>query len=370
MKVLVTNATLLTLSLTQKPVISEGYVYVSNGVIHAVGEGEPPEELRYPELLLRGEERVIAPGLSSAFTVVTPYIFRFSFREIRMVDWIEYFRELSRMDTYYIAGMAFIEMVMRGITSALVTDVYLDNVARAAKDVGIYVTLAPPFNCGLDEFSPDNELRLLLDRWHGRVANVKAGILTCGTPSEKLLSISREHSIPIYVLEGSEGLEGFKGVKLIPINAGTSGMKSIAYGEGIKNWSEESGLGLGVTPSYSMLEVIRKVPLLTGKHSIDALNAAVNINPKLLGYERIGSIDVGNTANLVLFNTSEPPGWPAPNKLGQLINAVVEGGLRIESVILGDNVLVDSGESITLGYDFIVKARKRIEPLIKKFVRG
>jgi len=369
-KVLVTDATILTLSLTQAPVIPKGYVYVANGVIRAVGEGEPPEELRYPELLLRGEGRVIIPGLSSAFTVVTLYPFRFGLRGLKLNEWLHYFRELSRTDTYYVAGMAFIEMVMRGITSALVTDIYLDSVARAAADVGIYVTLAPPFNCGLDEFSPENELRLLLNRWHDRVPNVKAGILSCGRPSNRLLDVAREHSIPVYVLGEPEISGASEGVKLISINPGAPGTKTISYGEGIKHWNEDGGLGLGVKPSYSMLEVVREASTLTGKHPIDALNAAVNINPKLLGYERIGSVDVGNTANLVMFNTSEPPGWPAPKGLKQLVDAVVEGGLRVESVVLGDNILVDSGESLTLGYDFIVKARNRIEPILRKFSEG
>jgi len=367
-KVLISGSTILTLSLTQETVIPKGYVYVSSGVIHAVGKGEPPEELRYPELLLRGEGRIITPGLSSAFTVVTLYPLRFGLRRIELVEWLDYFRELSRVDTYYIAGMAFLEMVMRGITSVLVTDIYLDDVARAAKDVGIYVTLAPPFNCGLDEFSPENELRLLLSRWHGRVPNVRVGMLVCGEPTGKMLSVAREHSIPIYVLGGCRDLEGLKGVNIVPINAAVSGGRSIVYGDGVSEWNEEKGLGLGVSHSYNMLEVIRKASLLTGRHLLDALNAAVNINPRLLGYNRIGSIDVGNVANLVMYNTSEPPGWPPPKRLDQLVNAVADGDLRVESVILGNNILVDSGESLTLGYDFISRAKRRVEPIIKKYI--
>jgi cytosine/adenosine deaminase-related metal-dependent hydrolase len=363
-KVLIDKASILTLSSVTDPWISEGYVYASNGKIRAVGKGEPPEELKYPELLLNGRGRVVTPGLSSGFTIVSLYPLRYRGDTASWSEWVEYYRRLSRTDMYYISGMAFLEMVMRGVTSALVSDIYLDNVARAAVDVGLYVTLAPPFNCGLDEFSPENELRLLLSRWHEKVPNVRASILTCGDPTEEVIELAEKHSLPVYVLSGAPGRLGERAICIN--SSGYSCTKNIFYGEGSSRWVDGSGLGMGVRASYSMFPAVKEAAERTGAHPLDVLNAAVNVNPKLLGFSDYGALDVGNTANLVMFNTSEPPGWPQPSNLKQLINALVYGDLRVESVIIGENVVVDSAESLTLGYDFISKARSRLEPLVRE----
>ncbi len=364
-KVLIDKASILTLSSVTDPWISEGYVYASNGKIQAVGKGEPPEELKYPELLLNGRGRVVTPGLSSGFTIVSLYPLRYGANTASWGNWVDYYKRLSRTDMYYISGMAFLEMVMRGVTSALVSDIYLDNVARAAVDVGLYVTLAPPFNCGLDDFSPENELRLLLSRWHEKVPNVRASILTCGEPTGEVAELAEKHSLPVYVLSGPPGRLGSKA---ICVNSSEqSCAKNIFYGVGLSRWVYGSGIGMGVRASYSMFPVLREVADRTGSHPLDVLNTAVSVNPKLLGFSGYGALDVGNTANIVMFNTSEPPGWPQPSNLKQLINALVHGELRVESVIIGENVVVDSGESLTLGYDFISKARSRLEPLVKEF---
>ncbi|MGC8975910.1 MAG: amidohydrolase family protein, partial [Thermoprotei archaeon] len=192
-KVLVSNATIMTFSMKEKMLIDEGFVFSDNGRVVVIGSGEPPEELRYPELILTGKERLVMPGFSSAFTNLSSYLLRYREDSLDLSSNIEYLKKITRVDMYFLAAMAFAELISRGVTTALVVDIYLDEVARAAHDLSFNVILAPPLNCGLEEFAPETELRLLLSRWHEKVEGIKAGIAVCNEVSEKVISLAREH---------------------------------------------------------------------------------------------------------------------------------------------------------------------------------
>ena len=372
-KILIHGATVLTLSLTDEPVIREGYVYISDGRITAVGKGEPPEELKYPELLINGRGRLVMPGLSAPLTSVTLYPLRYALRGFAWDEVRDFLTTLTRTDVYYLACAAFQEMMLRGVTSALITDIYLDSVARAARDAGIYVALAPPFGWGLDDFGVENELRLLTGRWHERVEEVRAAVLGVGDAGISLAADQAiKYGLTLYALEADEESVSRavdKGVKkVIRVNPRSEGVKqAIYYGEGLKLWRPGSGLGLGVEPSYSMIGVIERASRLSGSHPLDALYSATVTNPSLIGHGWLGGIEVGRRANVVMLNTWEPPGWPAPRNLPSIVRAVVNGGLRVETVIVGDNVLVDAGESMTLGYEVMSKVRSRFDKDVVKY---
>ena len=91
------------------------------------------------------------------------------------------------------------------------------------------------------------------------------------------------------------------------------------------------------------------------------------VNTSLIGFDGMGAVDVGSKANIVMFNMSEPPGWPIPSSIDSVVNAVVGGDLRVESLIVNDDVVVDSGETLNVGADLIKKAVSRFEPVIKKY---
>jgi len=122
-----------------------------------------------------------------------------------------------------------------------------------------------------------------------------------------------------------------------------------------------------VRSSYNMLDVIREVMWRTSKHPLDIVVSSTLINASLIGFDNLGSIDVGNKANIVIFNMSEPPGWPVPTNLESVIRAVVEGDLRVESLIINDDIIVDAGETLNVGADLVKKAISRLEPVVKKY---
>ena len=372
-KVLISNATILTMSTRKDLVIGKGYIFINNGVIESIGEGEPPPEYQYPELLINGEGRIVCPGFSSAFTSVTLYPLRYRVKDVNWGEVLDYISVLSRTDVYYIAALSFMEMISRGVTTALISDIFLDNIARAAHDVGINVTLAVPYNCGIKDFDPDNELRLLLGKWHERVEGIKAAVLYCGEPSLKWLKDMVSRNINIYLFNSKLGLSDLpKELRshIYFINpARYSGSNVIRYGDGLKLWRPEEGLGIGVRPSYSMLSVIREVSIVTNKHPLDILHSAITVNNELIGFNDVGPIEVKCRANIVMFDTSEPPGWPALIDLESIVKAIVDGDLSIETVIMGNDILVDNKETLTVGYDLVKKAVNRLGPILKKFLK-
>ncbi|MEM4823953.1 MAG: hypothetical protein QXV31_02825 [Zestosphaera sp.] len=362
-KVLVSNATIMTFSMKEKMLINEGFVFSDDGRVVVVGSGEPPEELKYPELLLTGKERLVMPGFSSAFTNLSLYLLRYREGLRDLSSDIEYLKKITRVDMYFLAAMAFAELISRGVTTALVVDVYLDEVARAAHDLSFNAVLAPPFNCGLEEFAPEAELRLLLSRWHEKVEGIKAGIAVCDEASEKVVSLAKETNLRIFQVGGP--VSDYEGAEVVFVNPSKgSGKNVIRWGPQLSEWKPEEGLGVGVRPSYDMRDVVREVSYKTSRHPIDVLYSAIVRNPVLIGFKDVGPLERNLKTNLLMLNASEPPGWPLPKNLGGVAKAVVEGNLRVETVILDDEILVDGGETMTIGNDLINKAKKRLASLV------
>ncbi|MEM2005938.1 MAG: hypothetical protein QW705_02530 [Zestosphaera sp.] len=364
-KILINGASILTFSIKEKTLIDEGFIFSDEGRVVAVGEGEPPEELRYPELLIAGRERLVMPGFSTAFTSLSLYPLRYRRYVADLSAGLDYLRKLTRTDMYFLASMGLAELISRGVTSALVVDVYLDEVARAAHDLGFSTVLAPPLNCGLDEFTPDNELKLLLNRWHGKVEGVSAGVAVCYELSEKALTLAREYGLRVFVIGGEIEDHQVKGVEVIYVNpVRGSGERVIRWGDQLDRWQPGEGLGVGVRPSYSMVDVVREVVHRTSKHPLDVLYAATVRNPLLMGLTSVGPLEEGVKTNLVMLDASEPPGWPLPRSLDEVTRAVTEGNLKVETVILDDEILVDGGETLTVGSDVITKAKKRLMSIL------
>ncbi|MCD6428159.1 MAG: hypothetical protein J7L12_00910 [Desulfurococcales archaeon] len=126
-KILIKDVTVFTLSSRHDLLIDRGYVFIKDGTIAGVGKGEPPEDLQYPELLVNGSGRLVMPGLSSAITSVTLYPLRYRLGGISWSEVGDYLSVLTRTDVYYLAALTFVELATRGVSSVMVTDIYLDS---------------------------------------------------------------------------------------------------------------------------------------------------------------------------------------------------------------------------------------------------
>lgn len=357
-KILITDATILTLSKNPRipPLIRRGYVYIKDGRIVVVDEGEPPEEYQYPELLLNGDGRLVIPGMSSGITSVSLYPLRYEGRK-SLADVKDYLSILTRTDIYYATMLAMAEMILSGVTTAMISDIYLDSSARAAKDSGLMVTLAPPVGCGLEDYGVEREIDLLLSRWHEKVENVKAAVLTCGNADDEVREKAALKGLRIFSM--SEDGE-------IRVNPGTGSEAVIRFGNGLLNWRPGDGIGVWARPSYSIIEVLKEIMWRSGSRNlVDVLASAVETH-SMIGWSGVGAIEPGSVANVVMLDTHEPPGWPVPDRLDFVARAVIEGSARVETVIAGEEILVDAGELLTIGEAVLRRSVERFKDVMKE----
>lgn len=361
-KILIENASILAVG-KEPSYIRNGYIYIENGTIKSLGQGPVPEGLPYPELLLSGSGRLVSRGFASGFTVLSLYPMRYGLND---VDWYlmrEMLRSLKRVDMYYISILSLAELASRGVTEALVVDAYLDEVARASRDVGIGVTVAPPLNCGLDDQQQLHELRLLLGRWHGRAEGVKVAIAVCRELREEYLKLARDTGLPLYAIElEKEVSELPEGVTVVAINPLVdSPLPAIYYGKMLKKWRRGCGVGIGVRSSYSIREVLKELLWTLNPDPLDVLLAGTGTTSGLINHGESLSISEGSRSSLVMYNLSEPPGWPPPHGLYSATRAVIEGDLPIETMIFGDDIVLDRDGMLTVGHEAFKKAIKKYE---------
>ncbi len=371
-KILITNATMVTLSKKHDLVINNGYVFINDGVIKAVGSGEVPEELQYPELLISGKGRLVIPGFSSGYTRVTTYPLRYLLTSLTMERIYGYLSTLSRVDVYYSAILAFTDLLYKGITSLMVSDIYLDDIARAANDVGIPVILASPVNINLHGYDPYHELKLIMQRWHGRVENVFGAVSVYGNLSEEV-SLNKFHGGKIFVI-GADDLKSLKRfnsdmvIAVDPLKEPPKGLGVIRTYNTLNMWRAFQGFGIGDSITYDISDMLGHL-LRLGHNSLDLLFSAVSSTSSMIGLNTMNCIEEGKRANIVMYNFTEPPTWPLLPYVEAITNAIVGGRLRVESVIVGDNVLVDGGEVLSIGVDLIKKATVRLEDIVKGFIK-
>lgn len=364
-KVLIDNVSVLQVSEDGVKYVKDSYVYIENGIIRSVGQGPTPEEYLYPELLINGRGRLATKGFASGFTVLSLYPVRY---EIDYVDWFvvrEVLKSIKRTNMYYLAILSLAELVSKGVTEALIVDTCLDEIARASRDVGIDVTLAPPLNCGLDDQQQLHELKLLLGRWHSKVEGVKAGLAVCGKLEEKYLNIAREVRLPIYVIEIERDLPTVpKDIKVVAINPLVDvSFPRIYYGRMLREWKNNAGLGIGIRPSYSMRDVLKEVLWFLNPDPTDVLLAGTYVTSNLIDYPESSTFKEGSRSNLIVYNLSEPPGWPIPREYRSAVKAVIGGDPPIETVLVGNEIVLDREGLLTVGYEIFKKATKKIEDL-------
>jgi len=372
-KILISNASILTMSAKHDLFINNGYVFIKDGVIEAVGKGEVPEEYQYPELLISGRGRLVMPGFSSGFTGISLYPLRYGLRSLSRDRVINYLSTLTRTDVYYISILALTELLFKGITSLMVVDIFPDDIARAANDVGVPVTLSSPINLELPNYDPLHEFELVVRRWHNRVEDIYAALTVYHDVDDTVLSRVDEFNVKLFVVEPRDvsalrrRVSNVSNLVLVdPSEGDVSEFNVVRTSSTLNLWRPFQGFGVGVSASYSILNEL-KLLARSGHSPLDILVSATSATTSLIGFNHMSCIEERRKANVIILNASEPPGWPIPNTLNAVLHAVIEGGLRIETVVIGDNIVIDGGEVLSVGTDLIKKAISRIEGIIKNY---
>ncbi len=262
---------------TGSEVIEDGYVYVRNGRVEDIGQQPPPEDYTYATLVLGGQGRIVAPGLT-AMADIGAYIIRLL--KPSMKDRLRFYKAMSSKDLARASLAGVYELHMNGVTSIIAEGV---------------------------DFSYINELRELAGGRYGL-------------------------AIPACLEEGSSPPEW------------SLGMVRVAGKDcrGEHDISEDDMGEDGVLALFSRVT-----------YTLEGIRNAWDASAKLRALLGLGeqSIRKGSLAEIVIFNVRRPPGMlldMAGRSDPEFFKEIYSYGLRVETLLVGDEVLVDGGEHLNI----------------------
>jgi 5-methylthioadenosine/S-adenosylhomocysteine deaminase len=166
---LITGADVLQLRGRSATVLSRHSIAIAGGRIAAIAPEISPDLARE---LLPARDMLAIPGFVNAHAHAAMGLFRGVVEDVPIEDWFNAHiwpmeTNLTDEDVYWGALLGFAEMIEAGVTT--VADHYfaMEEVARAAEQIGIRADLAPTLFSG-----PDEQARLasgaqFVERWHG-----------------------------------------------------------------------------------------------------------------------------------------------------------------------------------------------------------
>ncbi|UXD22392.1 hypothetical protein IPA_04270 [Ignicoccus pacificus DSM 13166] len=321
--VLISNATIV----LEPGKYVKGYLYLNKGIIAALGEGEVPEEYSYAMYLIDGKNRIVTPGLICPLISISSYPSRFGGKEAESIE-----------ELYYAAQMAIQDLLLSGVTAIGTVEDVVDPIARAIANSGIRgVIFVDSSKEGWKK-----QLDILLNRWHGYENRIYAGIYDT-EGNEEAVKIAKKYNLPII-----SPLDGFKIEEV-------SGMSKE---RGIIKISKDDIVSYGFTKGSKTTNPfnIMRTLYYMGQDPISVFKSFTVNAAGILGLKGVGKIKLGFYADIAIFDVSEPPGWTAGKGLPEEV--LLATNPRVETVIVGGEVVVDSFQPLTIGSKDVRRARK------------
>ena len=349
-KILIKDATIVTCD-DSRPLIKSGYVYIEDDVIKDVGEENPPEEYEIAELILPCKDKIVMPGMISPITYLSPYHLRHDITPSANIRGL--LTTMSKTDAYYSSLLACIELMKMGVTSVAIMDSYLHESGEAIEKCGLRGYLLYSQHCLKDT-------KYIKDFWHNRGGLFKVyGVAFTHEEYAQYKDVFEvNYSWRIFI-------EGVKAV-INPVERTPQNIWGILSVDHMRNWYKEAVVGIGISPIYSMARVL---DLLSKEHSVPLniiLKYATIYPSKCLCEDRMGAIAKNFKADIVIFNCSEPPGWPIPSKLESIVELILSNILKTHTVIVNGEIVLDMGEPLYIGTDVIRKAKSKLEEILYK----
>lgn len=116
---------------TGNEVLNDGYVYVSGGRVAALGEGNPPEEYTYANLVLGGRGRIIAPALVAAADII---LYPVRLWQLTKEEKLNYYRNIRESTQALMAMPGVYELHMSGV-GTIIVEAPSQSVVREMEDM-------------------------------------------------------------------------------------------------------------------------------------------------------------------------------------------------------------------------------------------
>ncbi len=368
MKILISDISILTMSKNIDLFIEKGYIYISDGIIRAVGAGGVPPEYQYAELIIDGKGRVAVPGYinMSLSALLYPIRFREVSYPITKKDLEEYYSSLSSNDIYYIASLAFSDLLLNGVTSTVNIDPFIENIVNASLKTGIRV-ISAPYQLAYDDLDHMiSDLNRNYRRWHGYDNNmvmVSATIYTDKYYEE--LKRSANIDYPIFVYGGRCGSHQST-ILVDPIDTQNCNynLSNVVFTiSKLEKWRPKALLGLANDPSWSLNHIYRYLAGM-GFSSLDIIASATVWASNSLKINS-GVIEPGALSDIVIYKIYEPPGLLIDRSIESISKLLTFDTPPIETVIVGKDIVVDNGELLTVGRDLFSKAINRVKDILR-----
>lgn len=310
----------------------KGYIYVEGDTIRAIGEDDPPEELQLAELVIGGPGRLAVVGLTTIASLeALPY--RSKLYAHTLTGFLssseagKIARNTSRERAYNAALLGLYELVVHGYSSVISIDPHAEVVARAYRDTRASGAILVPMGC---KYSPEKPLEELDGLLQAKPPGVLAGILLCG--EEKSLTGEISSSYPEAVIATLSRQE------MRAILPHSQNHEIIVADLGL--------LDEATTGPMRILSPFIAITIITSKgHSVpEALEALTQPYHAL----REGKADI------TIVEALEPPCYPPS------IENLAGCTPRIETLISGGALLVDTGQPIILDREVLEKAAKNL----------
>ncbi|MGC9148595.1 MAG: hypothetical protein ACP5GI_04065 [Sulfolobales archaeon] len=324
--------------------------------------------------MIRGENKLIAPGLIDVFSI--PYLsiikdlVGFRVGDVDDLD-RKIVNKLSETELYYLSVLGIASRVVNGFTTV---------VAKLPKvEIGVKIvdTLNTRLIVAIDLDSMDRE-RILdyfirAKKWH----NYRDGLLkiTIFTRRKEILEMTLPH-IPheMPALAGGDlcqedlSAEVNKRVVFIEYLEGSCASRNrfeqrITYTNSFEGIREGVFYGTGPNKPQDLLTLFTK----QSNSYYDILNKLSREAARLFNIPA-GSLERGYLSDFVIYDFSEAP------VIGIFMNEeiasrhIIDRELKIETMIVDGEIVIDGGETLYIGKDLFRKARSVLRETLKEFL--
>ncbi len=352
--------------------MEKGYLLIRDRFISELGEEEILEEEVLPDLLIRGENKLVAPGLIDVFSV--PYISALKdLAEVREIDIRELEKEivtkLSDTDLYYLSILGVASRIINGYTTIVAKLPRIEIGAKIVDDMNIRLIVALDLdyldlNKIIDQF-------IRAKKWH----YYREGLLrvTLFTRRRDVLERVLPHAqseMPILV--GGElcyeklSPEVIKRIVLVdPSEDGCEliDLVNTIYTDRFRRFGRKIFYGTG----YNKPQDLMKIFLGRGESHYMYLSKLSREAASLLNIPS-GSLEKGFLSDLVIYDIAESP------VLGVFLNEEVASRyvlgreLVIETMIIDGEFVIDGGETLYIGRDILRRARSVLKESLREIV--
>ncbi|MEZ0289650.1 MAG: hypothetical protein ABWJ42_00985 [Sulfolobales archaeon] len=359
----------------KKRFIERGYVYIRDGFIKDVGEGESPEEYRYPDLLIEGESRLVAPGLIDGYSIsyLTPLKHLIEVFKKRKRDQVRIEREikslLSDTDIYYLLILGIASRILRGITT-VVTEVPKIDLAIRILDL-LSVRLISVFD--IDEYKPEESVDFVLKiARYNRYKEDLLRIAFYSTKQEVIKSIIEyvpRESVILIPWSLCEKFQNEKNIVVVnPPPGYCENMVRILTRTDASISDKKILLGTGYTRTSI---VTRDMLSRLDEENLRSMDLLDRVSRDVAEVFQLptGSVEKGFYSDIVVYDLSQPPAPPYYLDEEILPRVILDETPRIETIIIGREVVLDGGEILSLGSGVLKKAYRKLNDLVRDLMR-